>query len=514
MTAVLDAFASSIPEGFLSVGGVDTMTAAMDAGAFVIDVREASDYAEGHIPGAINIPIRSLAQSLDQIPTDQPVIIYCGSGLRAGQALAAMQVLGYENVKSFPGSWKAWTGANGEVSTEATEAPTVAVPEIDASLLATVDTFLSGMPEGFYGLGDVTKLQEAMDAGAFLLDVREESEVAEGSIPGSLNVPLRTLLQHLDEIPTDQPLVVYCASGHRASMANAILHMAGYDNARVFSAGYGAWAEANQPSEEVPAEIAAAMESDTASVAVADAFLSAIPEGFYSVGNVDKFVEMMEATSPLVIDVREESEYTAGHIPGAVNLPIRTLAANLDKIPVDTPVVVYCASGHRAGMALSALQMLGYDNVKAFPGGWAAWSAAGKEVSTEATAAEAVATPEVDPEVLAMVDEFLVNVPEGFYSVGNAEMAMEAVANGAAVIDVREASEFAEGHVAGAVNLPIRTLAASVAQVPTDQPVIVYCASGHRAAMATAALHVMGFDNVRSFPAGYGAWEAAGGDTE
>ena len=43
---------------------------------------------------------------------------------------------------------------------------------------------------------------------------------------------------------------------------------------------------------------------------------------------------------------------------------------------------------------------------------------------------------------------------------------------------------------------------------------VVYCASGHRAAVANVALHAMGYDNVRSFPPGYGAWEAAGEPTE
>ena len=61
-----------------------------------------------------------------------------------------------------------------------------------------------------------------------------------------------------------------------------------------------------------------------------------------------------------LIDVREESEYAEGHIPGAVNIPIRTLADNLDKIPTDQPVMVYCASGHRAAMSTAALQELGY----------------------------------------------------------------------------------------------------------------------------------------------------------
>ena len=513
--AALDAFASSIPDGFLSIGSADNVKAAMEAGALLVDVREESDFVAGHIPGAINIPIRTLAQNLDKIPVDQPVIVYCGSGLRAAQAVVALQVLGYDNVKSFPGSWRAWTAAEGEVSTEPTEAQTFDVPEIDPALVAMADAFLNGMPEGFYGVGDVTKLEEAIDAGAFLVDVREVSEFAEGAIPGAINVPIRTLVQNLDQIPSDKPVIVYCASGHRASMANALLHLAGLDNVRVFMAGYGAWEEAHESAAgDVPAEVAAALDSNLDVVAAADAMLSAIPEGFYSVGNADKFADMMEASSPFVIDVREESEYAEGHVPGAVNIPLRTLAANLDKIPTDQPVVIYCGSGHRAGLALASLLMLGFDNVKSFPGGWAAWSAAGKEVSTEGTVAESVSEVNVDPELLAVVDEFLVNIPEGFLSVGSAEKAIAAIEAGAAVIDVREESEFAEGHVAGAVNIPIRTLAANLDKVPSDVPVVVYCASGHRAGMSTAALQMMGFTNVRSFPAGYGAWEDAGGAIE
>ena len=108
-----------------------------------------------------------------------------------------------------------------------------------------------------------------------------------------------------------------------------------------------------------------------------------IPENYYSVGKLDAFKELLAAGDVYLVDVREEKEYAEGHIPGAVNIPIRTLAQNLDKIPSDQPVVVYCASGLRAGMSTAALHMLGYDNVRSFPGGWKAWSEAKEEVSTE-----------------------------------------------------------------------------------------------------------------------------------
>ena len=120
LTAAVGEFAANIPDGWMVTGKVDDVKAAIEAGAYLIDVREASEYAEGHIPGAVNIPIRTLAQSLDQVPTDQPVLVYCASGHRAGMATAALRELGYDNVKAFP-SIKTWIEAGGEVATEATQ---------------------------------------------------------------------------------------------------------------------------------------------------------------------------------------------------------------------------------------------------------------------------------------------------------------------------------------------------------------------------------------------------------
>ena len=514
LPALVGEFAANIPDGWMNTGKIEDVKAAIEAGAYVIDVREASEYEAGHIPGAVNIPIRTLAQNLDKVPADQPVLIYCASGHRAGMATAALRELGYDNVKAFAGGWKAWSGANEAASTEAAAPGSFTPKEIAPELLAAVDGFLSTMPEGFFIVGDVDKLQEAIDSGAVLIDVREESEFAEGAIAGAVNIPLRTLVANLDQIPQDKPVVTYCASGYRSALANGILHTLGYSNVRSFPAGYGAWEAAQGEAGEVPAEVAAAVTSDFEIVSAVDAWLSALPEGYLAVGKIDAFKDAIANTAPLLIDVRETNEYAEGHIPGAINIPLRTLTQNLDKIPADKPVFIYCASGLRAGTALTALGLLGYDNVKSFPPGWKGWSAAGEEVSTEAVEAVAVTPKEVNPEMLAAVDEFLVNIPEGYFSVGTVEKLAEAIAAGAVPLDVREPSEFDQGHIAGAPNIPIRMLAQNLDAIPTDKPVIAYCASGHRAAIGNAALHIMGLDNLRVFPPGYGAWESAGEATE
>ena len=512
-------YMSNIPEGYMAVGDTEKFKEILDTGeAVLIDVREVGEYEEGHIPGAVNIPLRTLAQNLDKVPADQPVMVYCASGHRAGLATSALRTLGYNNVRAYPPGWKGWTAAEEEVNTEAVEGETYEVPEIAPELMEAVDGFLSNIPEGWYAMGDVEKLEAALDAGVAIFDVREPGEFENGAITGAVNIPIRDVAVRSDEIPMDEQSYVYCASGFRAALSTAALHILGHEGVRSFPPGYGAWeaaaGEAAGEGAEVPAEVEAAVESDFNVVEGVDAFMSSVPEGYLAVGKIDAFKDAMENTDAYVIDLRETSEYDEGHIPGAVNIPLRTLADNLDKVPTDQPVFVYCASGHRAGMGLSALGMLGYDNVKSFPPGWKGWSGAEEEVSTEAVEAATFEAPEVDPEMLAAVAEYLNNIPEGWLAVKDVDQLSDAIDNGAFIIDVREADEYDQGHIAGAVNIPMRTIAQNVDEIPTDQPVVVYCASGHRAAMSLAALQTMGLNGSRSFPGGYGAWESAGAEVE
>ena len=514
LVAVVNEYMTDIPDGFMNVGKLDAFKEILATGeAVLIDVRTPDEYAAGHIEGAVNVPIDTLAQNLAKIPADKPVIVYCASGHRAGMALSSLRILGYTNVRAFSPGWKGWSGANEPASTAAVDGETYTVPEIDPALLAAVDGFLSAIPEGYFAIGAVDKLQEALDAGAVLIDVREDKEFAEGAIPGAINLPLRTVAASLDQIPQDQPVVVYCASGFRAALATGALHVLGYENVRAFPPSYAGWESAQGESGDVPAEAAAAT-APADLIGMIDEYLSAIPEGYMAVGKIDAFKEMLESAKPVLIDVREASEYAEGHIAGAINIPIRTLAQNLDKIPTDQPVMVYCASGHRAGMATSALHALGYSNVKAFPPGWKGWAAANEPVSTDPVEATTYSAPDVNADLLAAVDGFLSNLPEGFYALGTVEKMKEAMDAGAVIIDVREESEYADGHIAGAIDIPIRTLAQNLDKVPTDKPVVVYCASGFRAALSTAALQIMGYSNVRAFPPSYAGWAEAGEATE
>jgi len=92
--------------------------------------------------------------------------------------------------------------------------------------------------------------------------------------------------------------------------------------------------------------------------------------------------------APLIVDVRTSAEYSAGHIPGAINVPVDELDARFDALAVapDEEIVVHCQSGRRASAAERALREAGYTHVVDLDGSMQAWKAAGLPVESGAGA--------------------------------------------------------------------------------------------------------------------------------
>ncbi len=83
-----------------------------------------------------------------------------------------------------------------------------------------------------------------------------------------------------------------------------------------------------------------------------------------------------EGRAPAILDVRSESEFAAGHVPGAVNIPFQKVGSRIDEVRArsDERIVVYCGHGPRAWIAARALRAHGFSDVIYLKGHWSAWN--------------------------------------------------------------------------------------------------------------------------------------------
>ncbi|MCD2500806.1 FAD-dependent oxidoreductase [Clostridium sp. NSJ-145] len=99
--------ASNLLNGEFKQVNVDKVRELVEEEAYIIDVRERMEYENGHIKGAINIPLSELRDRVNEIPKDRPVYLHCRTGQRSYNAVLALQNLGFGNVVNITGSYLA-----------------------------------------------------------------------------------------------------------------------------------------------------------------------------------------------------------------------------------------------------------------------------------------------------------------------------------------------------------------------------------------------------------------------
>ena len=97
--------------------------------------------------------------------------------------------------------------------------------------------------------------------------------------------------------------------------------------------------------------------------------------------NIDEY-QKMPREGHVLVDVREDNEWTAGHAAGAIHLGKGIIERDIEnQIPDKSKaVVLYCGGGFRSALAADALQKMGYANAISLDGGWGAWKTAGLPV--------------------------------------------------------------------------------------------------------------------------------------
>jgi rhodanese-related sulfurtransferase len=276
------------------------------------------------------------------------------------------------------------------------------------------DDYLSSDPPATTSAADVfDAINDGDDTTTpYVISVRSADHYAIGHVPGAVNIPWRTVADAgvLDALPTDQPIVVYCYTGHTGAIATAIINAMGHEGVNM-KYGMTAWtrdedARAAAPFDEAtssdfptvtdaPTEMTYDLptldvtdSTDEAEIvrAAGEAYLSGDAGPTITAEDLfDLLNDGDETNDPFVISVRAPEAYALGHIEGAINIPWKTIAqeANLKRIPPDRDIVVYCYTGHTGGLATTVLNVLGY-NAKNLKFGIVAWT---KDADIRATSA-------------------------------------------------------------------------------------------------------------------------------
>ncbi len=187
-------------------------------GAQVLDVRNAADFAGGHLKGSINIGLDGKYATWcgSILNKNKPIVVIADSN-RHVEAIMRLGRIGFDHVKGY---------LNG--GPQALQAR----PE----LIAVTKRIT----------GPALAEQLASDNPPMVIDVRSPQEWAAGHIKGSVNIPLTHLEERQDAIPHDRPVVVHCAGGYRSSIAVSLLQKAGFHNVFDLVGGWKAWTATQQ----------------------------------------------------------------------------------------------------------------------------------------------------------------------------------------------------------------------------------------------------------------------------
>ena len=241
-----------------------------------------------------------------------------------------------------------------------------------------------------------------------------------------------------------------------------------------------------------------------------------------------------ESNDPFILSVRSAEHYALGHIAGAHNIPWRKITdpAMLATLPTDEPIVVYCYTGHTGQVAATLLRTLGYDavNLKFGMMGWTGDAevlattpfAAAPDYPVETVAhalsgsytAPALATGETELSeiVLARAAAFMADWSPVMPASGLFENLSDGdESNDPFIVSVRSADHYALGHIEDAYNIGWKNIATdeSLAKLPTDESIVVYCYTGHTGQVAATALALLGYD-VANMKFGMMGWTGDG----
>lgn len=190
---------------------------------------------------------------------------------------------------------------------------------------------------------DARELDGMLQAGAVVVDTRAAISFARGHVPGTINIPYNKSFTTWAGwlIPYDRDFALIVDERMHVTEIARDLALIGLDRIQGYF-GDDAVAAAGDPEK-------------TAAI------------------RTTEMIELANSPDAVVIDVRNDNERQAGHIPGTIHIPLGHLAERAHELPRDKPIAVHCQGGGRAAIAASVLQAQGFEQVAAVQGGYSEW---------------------------------------------------------------------------------------------------------------------------------------------
>ena len=197
----------------------------VERGEIVVDTRTAAEFASGHAPGTLNIPLgesfTTWAGWLLPYDRDVHLLVDAGCAHCVEEVVRDLAMIGLDRVAGVIGAdaLESWTDAG-----HALEMVRQVTPVEAATLMAREN--------------------------AMVVDVRGHAEWAAGHLPGTTNIPLGYLADRLDDLPTDRLILLQCRTGARSAIAASVLERNGRTNVANVIGGIVAWQRSGLPVEQ------------------------------------------------------------------------------------------------------------------------------------------------------------------------------------------------------------------------------------------------------------------------
>lgn len=227
--------------GWEANGGILSVSTKFMTPYVLIDSRPERPFAQGHIPGAINISDSKFEKMTDLLPKDKttPLIFYCGGYIcdLSEKSAKKAKALGYTNVRKYTEGYPAYAAATGRPApVAAAPAPTAATTTAPVAAMgqamqavsnamtsvaktATGVVIEAGKEKGSISVPSFERILKENPSQIAIIDVRDAKDVKGGTFPGAINIPINEIEKKLEALPKDKPVVFVCSSGARSGEA-------------------------------------------------------------------------------------------------------------------------------------------------------------------------------------------------------------------------------------------------------------------------------------------------------